>query len=121
MVASLRVGGSVGTGTKEEKSSIGRLWAAGFHHVRARSGLERVLKIMNCVFLQFSKFFVSGWIMNPPIRGSACKYIFRNTIKQNTDQPITTPRVIWQLNLDVSLLLTAVASDQAQNYMHFVC
>jgi hypothetical protein len=34
--------GSVGTGTKEDESSTGRIWAAGFHHVRARSGLGRV-------------------------------------------------------------------------------
>ena len=31
MVASLRR--SVGTGTKEDESSTGRVWAAGFHHV----------------------------------------------------------------------------------------
>jgi len=35
MVASLRR--SVGTGTKEDESSTGRVWAAGFHHVTARS------------------------------------------------------------------------------------
>jgi hypothetical protein len=40
MVASLR--GSVGTGTKEDESSTGRVWAAEFHHVTARSGLGRV-------------------------------------------------------------------------------
>jgi hypothetical protein len=27
----------VGTGTKEDESSTGRVWAAGFHHVTARS------------------------------------------------------------------------------------
>jgi hypothetical protein len=27
----------VGTGTKEDESSIGYVWAAGFHHVMARS------------------------------------------------------------------------------------
>jgi hypothetical protein len=37
MVASLW--GSVGTGTKEDESSTGRIWTAGFHHVTARSGL----------------------------------------------------------------------------------
>jgi hypothetical protein len=47
----------VGTGTKEDESSTGRVWAAGFHHVTARSGLARVLKRMNCSFLQFSSFF----------------------------------------------------------------
>jgi len=49
MLASLR--GSVGTGTKEDKASTGRVWAAGFHHVTARSRLERVLKYMNRLFL----------------------------------------------------------------------
>jgi len=36
MVASLR--GSVSTGKKEDESSTGRVWAAGFHHVTVRSG-----------------------------------------------------------------------------------
>jgi len=49
MVASLR--GSVGTGTKEDESSTGRIWAAGFHHVTARSGLVHILKLMNRFFL----------------------------------------------------------------------
>ena len=49
MVASLR--GSVGTGTEEDESSTGRVWAAVFHHVMARSGLARVLKLMNRLFL----------------------------------------------------------------------
>jgi hypothetical protein len=49
MVASLR--GGVGTGKKEDESSTGRVWDTGFHHVRARSGLERVLKLMNRLFL----------------------------------------------------------------------
>jgi len=54
-VASSR--GSIGTGTKEDESSTGRVWAAGFHHVTARFGLARVLKLMNRLFLQFSIFF----------------------------------------------------------------
>ena len=49
MVASLQ--GSVGMGTKEDESSTGRVWAAGFHHVTARSRLARVFKLMNCLFL----------------------------------------------------------------------
>ena len=49
MVASLR--GRVGTGTKEDESSTGRAWAAGFHHVPACSRLARVLKLMNRLFL----------------------------------------------------------------------
>jgi hypothetical protein len=31
----------MGTGTKKNESSIGRVWAAGFRHVRPRSGLGR--------------------------------------------------------------------------------
>ena len=49
MVESLRE--SVGTGTKVDESSTGRVWAAGFHHVTARSRLARVLKLMNRLFL----------------------------------------------------------------------
>jgi hypothetical protein len=45
MMASLR--GSVGKGTKEDESSTGRIRAAGFHHVTARSGLASILKLMN--------------------------------------------------------------------------
>jgi hypothetical protein len=48
--------GSVSTGTKEDESSTGRVWAAGFHHVTARSRLTRVLKLMNRLFLSFSNF-----------------------------------------------------------------
>ena len=49
MVASLR--GSVGKGTKEDESSTGSSWAAGFHHVTARSRLARVLKLTKLLFL----------------------------------------------------------------------
>ena len=49
MAASLR--GRVGTGTEEDESSTGRVWAAGFHHVTARSRLARVLKLTNRLFL----------------------------------------------------------------------
>jgi len=49
MVATLQ--GSVGTGTKGDESSTGRVWAAGFHHARARSRLRRVLKLMNFLFV----------------------------------------------------------------------
>jgi len=44
-------GGSVGTGTKEDESSTWRVWAAGFHHVTARSRFARVLKNLNRLFL----------------------------------------------------------------------
>jgi len=49
MVARLR--GSVGTWTKGGESSTGRVWAAGFHYVTARSGLVQVLKLMNRLFI----------------------------------------------------------------------
>jgi len=49
MVATLR--GSVGTGTKEDESSTGRVWPAGFHHVTASCRLARVFKLMNLLFL----------------------------------------------------------------------
>jgi len=49
MVASLQ--GIVGTGTTESESSTGRVWAAAFHHFTVRSGLARILKLMNCLFL----------------------------------------------------------------------
>jgi len=49
MVASLR--GSLGTGTKKDASSTGRVWATGFHHVRARSRLARLLKLTIGLFL----------------------------------------------------------------------
>jgi hypothetical protein len=44
-------------GAKEDESSTGRVWTAGFHQVTARSRLERVLKIMSPLFLEFSNFF----------------------------------------------------------------
>jgi hypothetical protein len=50
----------VGTGTKEDESSTGRIWAAGFHHVTARSQLAHVLKLMNDYFFTFPNFFFPG-------------------------------------------------------------
>jgi hypothetical protein len=37
--------GSVNTGANEDESSTGRVWAAGFYHITARSRLGRVLKL----------------------------------------------------------------------------
>ena len=54
MAASLR--GSMGTGTKEDESSTGRIWAAGFRHVTARSHLARIFKLTNLIF----QIFFSG-------------------------------------------------------------
>jgi len=41
----------VDTGKKEDESSTGRVWTAGFHHVTALSRLAHVLKLMNRLFL----------------------------------------------------------------------
>jgi hypothetical protein len=43
--------GKCGFGAKEDESSTRRVWAAGFHHVTARSRLARVLKLVNRLFL----------------------------------------------------------------------
>jgi len=70
MVASLR--GSVGTGTKGDESSTGRVWAAGFHHVTARSRLARFFKLMNRFFsLIFQRFSGRGKsrVLNPQLQG----------------------------------------------------
>jgi hypothetical protein len=49
--------GSVSTGAKEDKSSNGHVWAAGFHCVMARSRLAGVLKLKNRLLLQFYNIF----------------------------------------------------------------
>ena len=49
--------GSVGTGTKEDESSTGRVWADGFHNFTARSRLARVLNLRNVYFFNFPNFF----------------------------------------------------------------
>jgi hypothetical protein len=49
--------GSVSTGAKEDETSTGSVWAAGFNHVTARSRLAGVLKLMKCLFLYFSNSF----------------------------------------------------------------
>jgi len=43
--------GSMGMGTKEDTSSTGHIWAAGFYHVTAHSHLAHILKLMNHLFL----------------------------------------------------------------------
>jgi hypothetical protein len=42
--------GSVSMGAKEDESSTGCIWAAGFHHVMACSHLACILKLMNHIF-----------------------------------------------------------------------
>jgi hypothetical protein len=66
--------GSTSTGAEKDESSTRRVWAAGFHHVTARTRLARVLELMNCLFLKFFTFF-SGrgepWITEPADTESA--------------------------------------------------
>jgi hypothetical protein len=84
MVASLR--GSEGTETKEDESSTGRVWAAGFHHVTACSRLVRVFKLMNSFFFNFPFFFSSRSqprILNPWVRRST--YIYKYQMKSLED------------------------------------
>jgi hypothetical protein len=50
------VRGSVSTGAKDAESLSGRVWAAGFHHVSARSLLARVLKLMKPFISLIFKF-----------------------------------------------------------------
>jgi hypothetical protein len=49
--------GSVSTWAKKDESSTGHVWAAGIHHVTARSHLACVFQTMNRLFLEFSSFF----------------------------------------------------------------
>jgi hypothetical protein len=42
--------GSVSTGAKEDESRTGHMWAAGCHHVTARSRLARVFKLVYRLF-----------------------------------------------------------------------
>jgi hypothetical protein len=46
--------GSMSMGAKEDESSTGRIWAAGFHHVTALSRLAGILKL---TFFNFPIFF----------------------------------------------------------------
>jgi hypothetical protein len=58
----------VGTSTKEDESVTGHIWAAGFHHVTARSHLARVLKLTND-FFNFQIFFEAAVNRGYWIRG----------------------------------------------------
>jgi hypothetical protein len=46
----------MGTGTNEDESNTGHVWAAGFHHIMACSRLARALKLMKRLFLSFYNF-----------------------------------------------------------------
>jgi hypothetical protein len=52
--------GSVSTETKEDESSTGRIWTAGFHQVTFRSRLALVLKLINLCFSNFQFFSGRG-------------------------------------------------------------
>jgi hypothetical protein len=45
------VWGSLSTGEKEGESSTGRVWAAGFHHVTARSRLAHFLELNEPLYI----------------------------------------------------------------------
>jgi hypothetical protein len=51
--------GKRGYGDREDESSTGRIWTAGFLHVTARSRFARVLKFMSRLFI-FFKFSARG-------------------------------------------------------------
>jgi len=72
MVASLR--GSVGTGTKEDESSTGRVWAAGFHHGTARSRLARVYEPF--IYLIFRISFGPRYTADTGVRLCVCARIY---------------------------------------------
>jgi len=59
MIASLQ--GSVDTGTKKNESSTGRFWAAGFHHVTARSGLGARFE----TYVEFISFIFPIFFLGP--------------------------------------------------------
>jgi hypothetical protein len=69
MVASLW--GSVNTGTKEDESSTGRTWAAGFHHVNGPFLLGVHFKTYEPFLSCIVQFFFSGR-GQPRIRRSTC-------------------------------------------------
>jgi hypothetical protein len=52
--------GSVGTGTKQDKSSTGCIWAAGFHHVTPHSCLVHFETYEPFVYLIFQLFSIHG-------------------------------------------------------------
>jgi hypothetical protein len=65
---------SVSTEAKEDESSTGRVWTAGFHHVTIRSRLSGVLKYEPFISLIFQFFSGRGElrILNQWIKGHTC-------------------------------------------------
>jgi hypothetical protein len=52
---------SDGTGANKDESSMGRVWAAGFHHVAVRYRLACVLKLMGRLFIYLFNFLYFFW------------------------------------------------------------
>jgi hypothetical protein len=66
---------SLGTGTQEDESSTGRVWAAGFHHVMACSCLARFEIYELFISLIFQLLFLGHCrlqILNQRIWGNNC-------------------------------------------------
>jgi hypothetical protein len=83
--------GRVSTGAKEDESSTGHVWAAGFHHVTALSRLAGVLKLTNLLFLEFSNFFsgrgeprITETADTESVDTGAHLYIYRKYIRWQT-------------------------------------
>jgi hypothetical protein len=75
------VGGSAGRGTKEDESSTGRVWAAGFHHVYNPFSLgARFETYEPFISLIFQIFSGRGkpWITKTADIESACTFIYQN-------------------------------------------
>jgi hypothetical protein len=72
-----------GYGAKEDEPSTGRVWAAGFHHVMARSCLVHVLKLTDHLFIKFSNFFSGCSKPRILIQWIRDMTVFHNILEQN--------------------------------------
>jgi hypothetical protein len=71
--------GSMSMGAKEGESSTGHIWAAGFHHVMARSHLAHILKLITVYFFNFQIFFLAA--VNPRYRINGYKaHLYLDTV-----------------------------------------
>jgi hypothetical protein len=68
---------SVGMGIKEDESSTGHVWAAGFHHVMAHSHLGAFWNLWTVYLFNFPLFLGRGklQILNEQIQGHNCTHI----------------------------------------------
>jgi len=86
MATSLR--GSMGTGTKGDESSTGRVWAAGFHHVTARSRLAHVFETYEPFFSLILPFFrtaINRGYGGPPVYCFCVKLELVGSDEQRSD------------------------------------